>query len=489
MEIKNKSNISILDYLKTGNSEQSTSNTNTNFQDIFEQNRSTDATKYQSDSQKHYLKDRVSNSNEKPSKNIEKSKNSFDKKDSQIGNNTISSNEVDSSKTNEVDKTSKSEKTEKVEDKKETNKDELDSEKVKKLAKLLNVSEEQVVETLNAMNINIDDLANVEIAKDFLVAINDLGSKFDLLSIENVKQKLVAIDEIAKAETTEELSDEQIDSLINEALGLASENTETTSDSEFSQNSDNQTKSEVTASTTTSTVSNSDETDMFAEVEVSVDTTTDTSTEVTATSDVNVTENTAIVGSNVENVQTSNVQNTLVDANGININADFKVANQNSFLNEVSKTTLRSAVDAENVLKQISEAMKVEVKGDVTNEVKITLRPQHLGDVTLKIVTENGAITAQFEAQNQRVKEIIEANFNQLKSSLEEQGISVSNLEVNVSQQDQNNGASNEFSQNDGNRRNGTGTIGGDGIEGVDLSNEVILEESVAVGSRNSYKA
>jgi flagellar hook-length control protein FliK len=41
-----------------------------------------------------------------------------------------------------------------------------------------------------------------------------------------------------------------------------------------------------------------------------------------------------------------------------------------------------------------------------------------------------------FVAENQRIKEIIEANFNQLRQALQEQGIEVSQLSVSVSQED-----------------------------------------------------
>ncbi len=489
MEIKNNGNVSILDYLKTGNGEQVTSNSNNNFQEIFEQNRSTDSKKYQFDSQKHYLKDRVSNSNEKISNKMDNTKKDINKKDTVVKNDDVLTNETNEVKdkpVDEVEKTTKPESTDKVEDEKDTKKSELDTEKVKKLAELLNVSEEQILATIETMNISLEDLANPEIAKDFLVAINNLTSKVDLLSLENVKQKLVAIKEIANAESTEELSDEQIDKLISDALGATTEIVEETSENQLNQNTQGQ-----STDSTTKTVQNTattEEPDLFTELEVSIEPETDTNTQSVATNDVNV-ENTAITGvaANVEKANT--VQATGIDTNAININNDLRTNSQTSFLNEVSKTTMRSSVDTENILKQISEAMKVEIKGEVSNEIKITLRPQHLGDVTLKIVTDNGTITAQFEAQNQRVKEIIEANFNQLKSSLEEQGISVSNLEVNVSQQDQNNGATTDFSQNGGDRRNNSGQLNGDGLEGADIPAEVILEESVAVGSRSSFKA
>ncbi len=144
-----------------------------------------------------------------------------------------------------------------------------------------------------------------------------------------------------------------------------------------------------------------------------------------------------------------------------------------------------SSVDTENVLKQIAESMKVELQNGLENEVRITLRPQHLGDVTLKILTDNGIITAQFEAESQRVKEIIESNFNMLKESLEEQGLEVSHLEVNVSSQD--NGNQSESSKDTG--QNIYGISGDDAISEDELVKETVIQESQVLGSRNSFKA
>jgi len=88
-------------------------------------------------------------------------------------------------------------------------------------------------------------------------------------------------------------------------------------------------------------------------------------------------------------------------------------------------------IDTQGVIDQIVDKMKVEVKGDMS-EIKIQLKPEHLGDVSLKISTQNGIVTAQFVAENQRIREIIEASFNQLRDSLSQQGIQLSQLSVSV---------------------------------------------------------
>lgn len=96
-----------------------------------------------------------------------------------------------------------------------------------------------------------------------------------------------------------------------------------------------------------------------------------------------------------------------------------------------NKLEAAKSVNTQDVIDQIVQKMKVEVKTDTT-EIKITLKPEHLGDVTLKVSTQNGIVTAQFVAENQRVKEIIEAGFNQLRDSLRQQGLDISQLQVSV---------------------------------------------------------
>jgi len=91
----------------------------------------------------------------------------------------------------------------------------------------------------------------------------------------------------------------------------------------------------------------------------------------------------------------------------------------------------RPSVTASEIINQMIEKMKVDVRANVS-EVRITLRPEALGDVSLKIITERGIVTAQFLAENERVKEIIESNFNILKDALEKQGVSISSLSVEV---------------------------------------------------------
>ncbi|MCL1846233.1 MAG: flagellar hook-length control protein FliK [Defluviitaleaceae bacterium] len=96
--------------------------------------------------------------------------------------------------------------------------------------------------------------------------------------------------------------------------------------------------------------------------------------------------------------------------------------------------TPQQPVTASNVIEQIMNQVKLTSAGGQFTEIRVTLRPDSLGDIILRVVTQNGIVMAQFEAESQRVKELLEANFNQLRDALAEQGIAFSELSVSVRQ-------------------------------------------------------
>jgi flagellar hook-length control protein FliK len=58
------------------------------------------------------------------------------------------------------------------------------------------------------------------------------------------------------------------------------------------------------------------------------------------------------------------------------------------------------------------------------------LKPEHLGELTLKVTVENGAVSASFHSNNSEVRTIIEASLTQLKQELSTQGLKVENVGV-----------------------------------------------------------
>lgn len=70
--------------------------------------------------------------------------------------------------------------------------------------------------------------------------------------------------------------------------------------------------------------------------------------------------------------------------------------------------------------------------GQNKNEMKIQLHPETLGKLTVKLSSENGVMNASFFAENDKAKQMIEAQMAELRRTLETQGIQVQNLSVTV---------------------------------------------------------
>jgi len=86
----------------------------------------------------------------------------------------------------------------------------------------------------------------------------------------------------------------------------------------------------------------------------------------------------------------------------------------------------------ENVMNQIVQRVQYSFLNGTNGEVRIALKPEHLGDLQMRIRIENDVVVAKFTAHSQEVKAIIENNLGQLKNALEEQGVKVGKFEVNV---------------------------------------------------------
>ncbi|MFC5401939.1 flagellar hook-length control protein FliK [Cohnella soli] len=97
-------------------------------------------------------------------------------------------------------------------------------------------------------------------------------------------------------------------------------------------------------------------------------------------------------------------------------------------------------------------------QGNGTSEAKLSLTPEHLGQVDIRIVMHNGQVTAQFVAESAMAKDMLENQMSQLKASLSSQGLSVERLEV-VQQPSTSTGASfMQQQQRQSNSGNGNGS-------------------------------
>lgn len=77
----------------------------------------------------------------------------------------------------------------------------------------------------------------------------------------------------------------------------------------------------------------------------------------------------------------------------------------------------------------ITGKLEMVQKGGVA-EATITLFPENLGQVDVKITMQNGHLVAQFMTEHAGAKDLLEQQMNQLRAALQSQGLQVEKLEV-----------------------------------------------------------
>lgn len=98
-----------------------------------------------------------------------------------------------------------------------------------------------------------------------------------------------------------------------------------------------------------------------------------------------------------------------------------------------AERTANHTVSVRQIISQITEKASATLAHD-RSEMVIELKPESLGRLSLKVVTENGIVMAKFVAENFHVQRLLESNMQMLRESLEKQGIVVQDLSVSVRQ-------------------------------------------------------
>ena len=126
-----------------------------------------------------------------------------------------------------------------------------------------------------------------------------------------------------------------------------------------------------------------------------------------------------------ERKQEDGMQNAMTgqNFNTDNVEAGSTVAAQPEFTS--------AYVDAEDILSQVTDRIKVEIGEDSTS-MELQLHPASLGTVNLQINSNGGVVTAHLLVQNEAVKSALEGQLVQLLQTFEEQGQKVEAIEVSV---------------------------------------------------------
>lgn len=126
---------------------------------------------------------------------------------------------------------------------------------------------------------------------------------------------------------------------------------------------------------------------------------------------------------------------------------------------EKISTALHRMDDEAPVMEQITGKLTSVIRSG-SNEVRIQLRPEALGEVSLRIKMEGDVVFAKIQVESQQVKQIVESNLQLLKDSLAGQNLSAGLIDVSVGSDDNNGG---NFEWNLQHHHDDRGYTGGDG--------------------------
>jgi len=167
-----------------------------------------------------------------------------------------------------------------------------------------------------------------------------------------------------------------------------------------------------------------------------------------------------------------------------NVNLVLQNAKSQNFepqMKPLTGTTLAWDMDTMDIMKQIMDYMKIQVKPDMSH-LEMQLHPESLGTLQVNVAAKDGAVTAQFVTQNEAVKAVLESQMIQLKESFAQQGVRVDAIEVTVQthQFDQNlqQGQNGQFEESD--KKSRPRRIQLEDILSMDAMDELEEEEQLA---------
>ena len=152
--------------------------------------------------------------------------------------------------------------------------------------------------------------------------------------------------------------------------------------------------------------------------------------------------------------------------------------------------------ETNQIMDQIVEYMKSSIKPE-TQELEMQLHPASLGTVHVQLAAKDGVITAQFAAQNETVKAVLETQMIHLKQQFEEQGIKVEAVEVTVANhaygeqfsQEQDTAGQQREAAKKSTRRINLDDLEEDALEEMEDSERIAVEMMQANGSTVDYTA
>lgn len=267
---------------------------------------------------------------------------------------------------------------------------------IKKMAKLMNVSEDEIKEALE--DVSLESLLSGEGIMTLFMNLFNMESPMELLTDANLSEMY-----------------KEVEAIISDAFeGIQSSLTDT----ELDQSILALLKTESNSKTVTETPVTQSETDVS-----NMNQTQDETMEVDAYSEGSGAHDS---GQSSEGDGNSGFMNEFTGVLDQVVTEKVTTIQVGGF-----EQVITQQVTATDVLDQIVTQMRVVASNDVQT-ISLQLQPENLGRVAFSVSQENGVLTGSFVAENNAVKEAIEANLATLRTTLSDQGIKVDDIKVVV---------------------------------------------------------
>lgn len=127
------------------------------------------------------------------------------------------------------------------------------------------------------------------------------------------------------------------------------------------------------------------------------------------------------------------------ESNGIE-KTDIKLAGSVStdsktgvtFIDKLQNVEIVKTTDTQQIIEQINKSLRSIKLLNGTQEIKIMLKPENLGEVNLKMTLDKGLLTAKLVVESSLVKDAIDKQLGTLKETLQNQGYEVKELKIVV---------------------------------------------------------
>ncbi|MBP3339020.1 MAG: flagellar hook-length control protein FliK [Lachnospiraceae bacterium] len=341
--------------------------------------------------------------------------------------------------------------------------EEVSEEILNVIAAVLNVSVEDLKNSLEKLNMDVKDLLDIENVTKLVMDIENIDTKFDLLvhsdANNDIKQIQSSIEEIIN-EVKSNLDNKTTEDTLVENVDVNVKVPETDGSKE--------------------TVKNDEE------VQEVVEKVTTEQTENVAQKEETGNETGFDKSGQKDDFDKSQKKDSTID----NAIENFR----NDIVNEI-EVELEQRVDsatAVRIVREISDNITFAIREKLTT-LEMQLNPENLGKVTVMLATEESGITAKITAETEMAKNAIEQQLTILKENFEKQGLKVTEIEVTIASHsfEQNLDKESDNKEQQQNKNNGIRRSLLDEINGIQ-SEEVVEEKDIVMqtlGNTVSYLA